>query len=291
MNKKGSDPNYTWPELVLAGVLVFGIMFGVVYKIANPHKINQEYIAKDSAIIIDTLYGTPRNAQVGIRYPHAFAQYHLVAKNNLVQVGSVGDAMNDRTARYPYSHHQEYALLDADFLFLSLDFFKDRTAVSFTPKQGVVIGQLPVEDVDTNANMDDVRIFVFESPDTKAVGDLLSQILLAESRSSRTATIDNADVIIYLTKGTENTLKVYYSDIDASMTRKSRKLATLIHNEFSLKDGVFDSFVIQPPETHENAFAIFRKALPVVYVELGTVEKPATLYSESISVALRRYFA
>jgi hypothetical protein len=285
--KKGQTVEWTWMELTVAAVAVLCLL-ALAYRIGSPHGMNQEYIAKDSATIIDALYGVPKDATAGITYPHRFDQCRFETKDSLVLVSSPGSSDFSEKSHYPYIPHADYVGLNENFLFVSLDFLKDRTGVHFSPTTNVQAGTLAVEDLDTAGTLQTKRIFITGKPEAKDIINLLKN--MASIESEKDATEENADMIIFISTNAENILRIYYADEDILNSKKSKKLAEITYNRYLGTEGLFVSRELALPTTHLNEFSVFRNHVPTLLIEMGSGLGPAAGYAEPVVVAVREYY-
>ncbi|MFH1072767.1 MAG: hypothetical protein V1743_05035 [Nanoarchaeota archaeon] len=295
MSKRGSSPLFAVFETVIVFFLVFGIFFAIVYAVGNPTKRNQAFLAKDSALMVDTLYSLPKQSQADITYPNFFEQYVFEANNNLVQVYSPGTRTGSLTPHYPYSQHRDYASFNELFLFLNLNFFKDTTAV-YMHKTTQYVAE-PVDDIDTAGNLAEQKILIQASPEANAIGEYLKQALRIEGVQEPGPADANA-LTISITYGALNEDKVnlYYSDKDEIIMRKSKKLAQILANKFTLNFNTIyaeSQSIIKAP-SHEGEFAVFEKNSPAVLIELGGKSKGALSVqqriADTIMVSIQDYY-
>lgn len=305
MFKRGASIHYTWSELTIGSIAVFAILFTLALRLGNPHAMNQEYVAKDSATIIDALYGVPKDANVGITYPHRFDQYRFEARQGLVLVSNprvisyateyvvnpnIPNPLLDVSAKphYPYMPHADYVPLQEDFLFVSLDFLKDRSGVHFSPTTDVLAGTIAVDDMDTAGTLETKRIFIAGKPEAQGIVSLLQSMVRIEA--AKDATEENADMIIFVSTNAENVLRIYTADEDLLNAKRSKKLGQMVYNAFLKDAALFSSRELSLPATHLGDFAVFKYQVPTLLVEIGNGKSPATAYAEPMIVAVGEYY-
>jgi hypothetical protein len=276
MNKKGINLMTTLVDILTAMLIVVVIFGGAVYFAGNPKARNQAYIAKDTAVTLDALFGTSDGLEADIQYPVYFKDVEVKAADNLVEVYPQGSPESETMGMYPYTQHGRFTSLAEVVMSPQLRFAKVGTTVALHPLQATIGGIA----LDTAADPASQRIAIISSGISWA--GQLRQSLSVEGFPEGTP--DSATLLITFESVNDPALHIIYGGTDTLVQQKSVKLANLVKEECAGRlDGVFDTIIVEQGEVASA------EDVPRIIVRIPQQAISEDL-SGMISVALKKYY-
>ncbi len=131
MNKRGMEERlYFWIFYFVVLIIVLLGLFTYVNNIADKITFDQDYLARDLALILNTVYASPGNIEVSYSIPKK-SGFLFIIGDGLVIVRKGNDVLNEKSYPYQEDKYVENNLGDG----LKL---RDPTVILFSKKNNVL---------------------------------------------------------------------------------------------------------------------------------------------------------
>jgi len=131
MNKKGMEERlYFWIFYFVVLIIVLLALFNYINNLSDKSAFSQDYLARDIALILNTVYASPGDIEVSYSIPEK-TDFVFVIGDGLVIVRKIGDVLNERS--YPYQEDKYVENNFDDGLKI-----KDSVAILFSKKDNVL---------------------------------------------------------------------------------------------------------------------------------------------------------
>ena len=99
MNKKGMEERlYFWVFYFVVLIIILLGLFNYINNLSDETTFNQDYLVRDVALILNSVYASPGDIEV--RYSVPENNFIFIIENGLVTIREEGDVLNKRS--YPY---------------------------------------------------------------------------------------------------------------------------------------------------------------------------------------------